>query len=647
MSSETNEQGIDALEAAIASKKAATSQHYAEIAQYALEVKAALNLLVEKASLEQEATAQLLASTHQELETYKTSITGDSIELGSLREQVAHLEDDRARFESKIESYKQKLEQSKKQLRDQAGVSEDNEAHRARVVELENRLLEATEAKDAVNRRVGNLEDELAETRNTAKEAESLRKELEAFRECRNQEREEEEALRETLNANSSVLEAVSRELEVSQLETEKLKAESKQLMQTVTMRSEDLKRAEDRLKSETERRQAQLTDERASAQETITSLETTIVELQERMSQEYAQRIELESAIVDAQATIDELKNNVHSTSDEEAKHIGEIKELHSKTALLQQTVDSNVATITSLKDELTAANKKVDHADERLEELRGRAKKTAESEQIKSAALDKAKRELEDAEEDKEMRARLFEQCRDLESQVDQLLSRNASIEDELLSERAKGTKSALAKQLAEVLEDHEALQVTNTNLHKEVDELKARIAADAAMRRAVPRVEVEFNEIEAKQRLGDLLLKTGVITSEQLAEVIKEMDEEGEHPKIGQAFVDKGYATEDVIVQALAHQMEIPFLRIEHNTIRHDALRLISERMAEKHVCIPIRLDNGNLILAMENPMNLIAIEDIERISEHPVRPMISTSTDIHEAIVRHYQGKQRAR
>jgi hypothetical protein len=215
---------------------------------------------------------------------------------------------------------------------------------------------------------------------------------------------------------------------------------------------------------------------------------------------------------------------------------------------------------------------------------------------------------------------------------------------MEEQLVTERADTAKSTLAQQLTESLQENEASQELNKSLQEEITALKEQLEAQTADREAESKVNVEFDEVEAKQKLGDLLLETRVITKEQLDEVLTERREGIDHGKIGQAFIDKGFATEDVVVQALAHQMEVPFLRIEHNSIRHEAIRMISERMAENHVCIPIRVENERLVVAMQNPMDLIAIEDIERIGGYPVDPVAATPSNIREAIATYYQGKK---
>jgi len=89
-----------------------------------------------------------------------------------------------------------------------------------------------------------------------------------------------------------------------------------------------------------------------------------------------------------------------------------------------------------------------------------------------------------------------------------------------------------------------------------------------------------------------------------------------------------------------------MDIPFLRIETDAVQEPALNMITVRMAENHGYIPIRIENEKLVVAMQNPMNLIAIEDIERIGDYPVEPVMSTPSDIKDAIDFHYHGKQSA-
>ena len=98
--------------------------------------------------------------------------------------------------------------------------------------------------------------------------------------------------------------------------------------------------------------------------------------------------------------------------------------------------------------------------------------------------------------------------------------------------------------------------------------------------------------------------------------------------------------GVAKEDTVAQAISFQHGIEFVRLNDSAVSQNVLKIVNRRMAERHHCIPVRVDGGTLVLAMENPLDLIAIEDVERASEMPVRVAIATGSDIASAIALHY-------
>ena len=212
-----------------------------------------------------------------------------------------------------------------------------------------------------------------------------------------------------------------------------------------------------------------------------------------------------------------------------------------------------------------------------------------------------------------------------------------RGDALDLQLAEERKKGTKSALAQQLAEALKEREDIQEEVVRLRTEL--AQARNDAPAGSGRAKPKDNVEEkirlaagnDTEEARKRMGDILVDAGVITGKQLEAAI---EEQREFPtkRLGAILVEKKFASEDVVAQALAFQRNVEFVRIKPDMIDTAAARLISGRLAEHHGCIPVSTFRGKMTLAMINPLDLIAIEDVERASNHQVDPVVATTTDI---------------
>ena len=141
--------------------------------------------------------------------------------------------------------------------------------------------------------------------------------------------------------------------------------------------------------------------------------------------------------------------------------------------------------------------------------------------------------------------------------------------------------------------------------------------------------------------RQRVGDILVEAGVITAEEL-QIALEEQKKSPNTRLGNVLVGLDFATEEVIAQALGLQRNIEFARLDADAIDTRAVQMINGRLAEQHMCIPIRVTDEALTLAMVNPLDLIAIEDVERASNLRVEPVVATNTDIVNCIHAHYHN-----
>lgn len=148
-----------------------------------------------------------------------------------------------------------------------------------------------------------------------------------------------------------------------------------------------------------------------------------------------------------------------------------------------------------------------------------------------------------------------------------------------------------------------------------------------------------EVPTPDDDARGKMGEILVDSGVITTEQLDEALAEQHA-SENTRLGAILVDLRMASEDVVAQALAFQRNVEFVRIKSDTVQRDAARLISGRLAEQHGCVPISALNHRLTLAMINPLDLIAIEEVERATDYTVEPVVATPSEIFSAIKKVY-------
>lgn len=144
-------------------------------------------------------------------------------------------------------------------------------------------------------------------------------------------------------------------------------------------------------------------------------------------------------------------------------------------------------------------------------------------------------------------------------------------------------------------------------------------------------------------AGKKIGELLVEAGLITEAQLQEALEESKKQS-GTRIGNILVKKGYATEFDISQTLSFQLNIPFVDLSAVAIDPEAIKLVSEKLARKYLLLPLYFEGKSLVVAMSDPLNLNAIDDVRFSTGLQIRPCVATPTDIAEAIRLHYHISQ---
>lgn len=138
---------------------------------------------------------------------------------------------------------------------------------------------------------------------------------------------------------------------------------------------------------------------------------------------------------------------------------------------------------------------------------------------------------------------------------------------------------------------------------------------------------------------KQLGELLIERGIINEAQLEKALAL--QKGKGGLIGEILVGLGFAREEDIAQALTAQYGFPYLPLSNYEIDPEIVGIVPSRVARQYLLIPIDKIGNNLTLAMSNPLNVQAIEDIEMLSGCSVQTFVSTSTDIRKAIEKYYK------
>ncbi len=139
----------------------------------------------------------------------------------------------------------------------------------------------------------------------------------------------------------------------------------------------------------------------------------------------------------------------------------------------------------------------------------------------------------------------------------------------------------------------------------------------------------------------RLGDLLIRQKVLTEEQLQEALRL--QKGTRKKIGEILVDEGFITEEMISRALEAQLGLKTVQLSGVTIPKEVKNLVDVKILKKYVVFPFEFDpyNANILhVAMADPLDMAAIDDISIVTNLQVEAYISTTRDIRAAIDRCY-------
>ena len=139
----------------------------------------------------------------------------------------------------------------------------------------------------------------------------------------------------------------------------------------------------------------------------------------------------------------------------------------------------------------------------------------------------------------------------------------------------------------------------------------------------------------------RLGDLLIQQNVLTQEQLQKALQM--QKGTHKKIGEILVEEGFITEEMITRALEAQMGLKTVQLRGLTVPKEVKDLVDVKLLKRYSVFPFELDpyNANILhLAMADPLDFEAIDDIAIVTNMQIEPYIATRRDVTNAIDRNY-------
>jgi type IV pilus assembly protein PilB len=142
--------------------------------------------------------------------------------------------------------------------------------------------------------------------------------------------------------------------------------------------------------------------------------------------------------------------------------------------------------------------------------------------------------------------------------------------------------------------------------------------------------------------RRYLGEMLIEAGLISRRQLDEALQIQKENGR--RIGDIFKERRWVTEQQIIEMLEFQLGIPFIDIASVYIPSEMEQLVPIQISQRHTLVPVKIEGNKLYIAMEDPLSIVAIDDVRTVSGMEVQPMLGRGPAISAAINKLYGGKQ---
>ncbi len=136
----------------------------------------------------------------------------------------------------------------------------------------------------------------------------------------------------------------------------------------------------------------------------------------------------------------------------------------------------------------------------------------------------------------------------------------------------------------------------------------------------------------------KLGELLLKENMVTPQQLQEALSHQKMNG--GKLGRAFVSLGYVRDEEITSLLSRQYGVPSINLEHFEVDPAIIKIIPAETARKYQILPLSRSGATLTIAMADPTNVFAMDDIKFMTGYNVEPVVASEISLEEAIEKYY-------
>ncbi|NLN92436.1 MAG: hypothetical protein GX130_03875 [Candidatus Hydrogenedens sp.] len=397
----------------------------------------------------------------------------------------------------------------------------------------------------------------------------------------------------------------------------EALKESSAQKQEELDAREKAIQELEDTIRSQEENLAAQ--EEKLQEQESFIHDKDAALEKQEaELLSSQEELTKLQEARDTGNEELELLRANHHAFMEE----IVRLKEEQEKQQLLLKEKEEEVIRLSAEIDSFTTMRQKVE---ESLHALEDKDKHIA--------GLEEALQQAAESSDKYEVQTKLLlDQLENYQQQREEL----SELRDQL-----KKSEEALQNERAAIVRLHAQMAISG-RAPAATTAQPSRPQPTESLQSTVPPAEEKtftFTPTTQRKLFGEILCEAGVVTPEQLEEALR-FKASGFKRRIGTVFIELGYATAEVIAAALAAQLHLPFVDKLENRASTEAIRLVPPHLIKNHRSLPLQKEGDRLQLAMENPLDLIAIENIELATGLIVEPAVATSDEITAAIERFY-------
>lgn len=206
------------------------------------------------------------------------------------------------------------------------------------------------------------------------------------------------------------------------------------------------------------------------------------------------------------------------------------------------------------------------------------------------------------------------------------------------EILAEQLRAARTVeptAGEDVAALQSALELLQMEHAAAQDEIRSLRQALDAGGPIGAGID----AFDGRGHKKRMGEILVELGVLTEVQLKSLLKEQSTDPQR-RLGAIAVEHGFTSEDLVSRILAAQLRLPYEDLSHVEPEAHAIEKVSPHVVRLHRCMPLQEGDGVLTVAMVNPLDLIAIEDLELASRCRVSPVVSTRSQIDALLEAHY-------